>query len=72
MIFDVCNLSDKIGASLLPIYTCPVGQVWCQSLLPEPKSDCHGQSGNLIVAACVLSYQLQNEPSRMKVIGNSE
>ena len=46
MIFDVCNLSDKIGASLLPIYTCP------KSLLPEPKSDCSGQSDNLIVAAC--------------------
>ena len=27
MIFDVCNLIDKIGASLLLIYTYPVGQI---------------------------------------------
>ena len=27
MIYDICSLSDQIGTSLLPIYTCPVGQV---------------------------------------------
>ena len=37
MIFDVCNLSDKIGAILLPI--------------SQTQSDCSGQLGNLIVAA---------------------
>ena len=45
MISDVCNLRDKISASLLPIYTCLVGQVQCKSLLPEPKSDCPAAIG---------------------------
>ena len=54
MIFDVCNLSDKIGASLPQIYTSPVGQ--CKSLLPDSKSDCPWQSGNLIVTACTDKY----------------
>ena len=40
MIFDVFNLSDKIGASLLPI-------------VAQTKKWLHRQSSNLIVAAWI-------------------
>ena len=62
MIFDVCNMCDKISVSLLMIWTCPVGQLFCKSWLPEPKIDCPGQSGNLTVAPCLpvdLKYSYQ-------------
>ena len=52
MIFDVCNLCNKLSVSLPMIWTCPVGQFFCKSWLPKPKIDCPRQSGNLIVAPC--------------------
>ena len=59
MIFDVCNLCDKIGVSLLPFRTTTFKQFFCKSWLPKPKSDCPGQSSNLIVAACVEIRNVQ-------------
>ena len=35
MIFDVCSMCDKISVSLLMIWTCPVGQLFCKSWLPK-------------------------------------
>ena len=53
MIFDVCNMYDKISVSLL---------MNCKSWLPDPKIDCPGQSGNLIVApwSYVLVEDIKN------------
>ena len=45
-------MCDKISVKLLMIWTCPVGQLFCKLWLPEPKIDCPGQLGNLIVAPC--------------------
>ena len=54
MNFDVCNLSDKIGASLL-VYIIlgkyKSGKYNVNHCCPKPESDCPGQSDNLIVAA---------------------
>ena len=41
MIFEVCNLSDKIGTSLLPIYTCPDNVNHCcpnQKVIRQPTN----------------------------------
>ena len=35
-------MGDKISVSLYMILTCPVGQLFCKSWLPEPKIDCPG------------------------------
>ena len=53
MFFDVYNMSDKTCLSLLPIYSCPNEEFFCNSWMPEPKSDFPGQLGNLIVTACL-------------------
>ena len=61
MIFDVCNMRDKVSVSLLMVWTCRVGQLFWKSLLPEPKIDCLGQSGNLNVAPCVQHNKVAAE-----------
>ena len=48
-------MCDKNSVSLLMTWTCPVEQLLCKSWLSKSKIDCPRQSGNLIVAPCILS-----------------
>ena len=49
------------------IWTCQVGQLSCKSWLPDPKIDCPGQSGNLIVAPCLLGRGVNREGFNFKL-----
>ena len=51
MIFDVCNLREKIGIILLLIYTWLVEQFFCKSWLPEPKVIAPGNQATLLSQA---------------------